>query len=161
MYNSVEVAWKMLIAAHQQNLPLSHLKLQKLVYIAHGYLLAWKMKPLINDAVEAWSYGPVIPSIYHEFKQYGSSNIPIVNVDFPTNLDNDEDAKAVIKGVLDLYGNLDAITLVNLTHQPNTPWGDAWHNLGGSAVYSFQIDNESIKNHYRKVLADPANAGGL
>ncbi|MFM5394192.1 Panacea domain-containing protein [Aeromonas veronii] len=162
MYRAVDVAWKMLKVAHSKGIQLSHLQLQKLVYIAHGYLLGWKLTPLIQENVEAWNYGPVISSIYHEFKECGDNKIILNNnAEFATELDNDADACAVISGVLDLYGRLDAMHLVNLTHQANTPWDDAWNIQGGRQYYSYPIDNELIKNHYRKVLANPTAVGGL
>lgn len=162
MYRSVDVAWKMLQLAKEKGIQLSNLQLQKLVYIAHGYLLAWKLTPLIREDVEAWNYGPVIASIYHEFKGYGDKKIFFGdNLTIPTELDNNPDTQTVINGVLDLYGRLDAIQLVNLTHQANTPWDEAWNKQGGNRYYSYTIDNELIKNHYRKVLADPSAVGGL
>lgn len=162
MYNSVDVAWRMLQLASAKGIQLSNLQLQKLVYIAHGYLLGWKHTPLIQEPVEAWAYGPVIASIYHEFKQYGDGKI-IINpgAQIGTELDRDADATSVIEGVLNLYGQLDAIHLVNLTHQPNTPWDEAWNWQGGNRYYSFPIDNELIKNHYRKVIANPQGVNGL
>lgn len=162
MYRSVDVAWKMLQIASSKGIFLSNLQLQKLVYIAHGYLLGWKLTPLIQENVEAWTYGPVIASIYHEFKDYGDRKIILSNdSELATELDGDVDACKVINGVLDLYGRLDAMHLVNLTHQENTPWDEAWNKQGGRRYYSYPIDNELIKNHYRKVIANPAAVGGL
>ena len=160
MYHSVEVAWKMLQIAQTKSMQLSNLQLQKLVYIAHGYLLGWKNKALISDPVEAWNYGPVVSPIYHEFKQFGDRKIP-VSTDIRTALDNDEEATSVIDGVLNLYGHLDAVKLVNLTHQSNTPWDIAWNKEGGKHSYSYSIDNEIIKNHFRKAISDPHSVGGL
>lgn len=160
MYRSVDVAWKMLQIAKDKGISLSNLQLQKLVYIAHGYLLGWKLTPLIQEPVEAWTYGPVIAPIYHEFKDYGDRKIE-VGPPVVTELDNDEDACAVIASVLDLYGRMDAMSLVNLTHQTNTPWDEAWNKQGGRNYYSYSIDNELIKNHFRKAIANPAGVSGL
>lgn len=160
MYHSVEVAWKMLQIAQSKGISLSNLQLQKLVYIAHGYLLGWKNKALIVEPIEAWNYGPVVNPIYHQFKDYGDGKIPVWS-DVRTELDSDDDATAVIDGVLGLYGNMDAIQLVNLTHQPGTPWDIAWNIQGGKRYFSYPIDNEIIKNHFRKVIADPQGVGGL
>jgi len=44
------------------------MKLQKLVYYAHGWHLALNNEPLIDEQVECWQYGPVISSLFHEFK---------------------------------------------------------------------------------------------
>src|ERR1700738_4990459 len=51
------------------------MKLIKTVFIAHGFYLATKDKPLINEFVQAWKYGPVIDSVYHEFKGLGHKSI--------------------------------------------------------------------------------------
>ena len=37
----------------------------KLVYLAHGWMLGFTSRALINEAVEAWTYGPVVPSTYY------------------------------------------------------------------------------------------------
>lgn len=50
---------------------LTQLKLQKLCAYAQGYCLALTGKPLFNENIEAWKHGPVIPSLYRQFKAYG------------------------------------------------------------------------------------------
>lgn len=161
MYRSIDVAWKMLLLAKSKGINLSNLQLQKLVYIAHGYLLGWKDKPLIQESVEAWTYGPVINPIYHEFKEYGDRKISLGDGAIRTELDEDVDATSVIDGVLTLYGKLDAMSLVNLTHQQSTPWDEVWHRQGGKSYYSVPINNDLIKDHFRKVIADPNSVSGL
>ena len=48
------------------------LKVQKLVYFAHGWHLAFLSQPFILEDVEAWKYGPVVPELYRDFKKFGS-----------------------------------------------------------------------------------------
>ena len=55
--------------------PPTPMQLLKLVYIAHGWNLAINDRPLINDRVEAWRYGPVIPKIYQDLKQWGNTPV--------------------------------------------------------------------------------------
>lgn len=50
--------------AQEEQIPLTLMKIIKLVYIAHGWHLAHKKSPLISEPVEAWPYGPVVPSVY-------------------------------------------------------------------------------------------------
>src|SRR5258708_4237314 len=84
--------WKTLAAANfflakglEDGVSIDPLKLQKLVYFAHGWHLAVTGKPLIDEYVEAWPYGPVIPSLYHRFKSYGADPITdLVYVRGPT-----------------------------------------------------------------------------
>ena len=37
----------------------------KLVYLCHGWCLGFTGEALINEPVEAWTYGPVVPTVYH------------------------------------------------------------------------------------------------
>lgn len=69
--------------AREDGVDLSPMKLQKLIYFAHGWHLAIYGEPLIDESVEAWAWGPVISSIYHDFKKYGRDPItsPAVVVD--------------------------------------------------------------------------------
>ena len=53
----------------------TNMQIQKMVYIAHGYMLGAYGRPLISENVEAWKWGPVIPSLYRRFKKYGSDLI--------------------------------------------------------------------------------------
>ena len=62
---------------------MSNLKLQKLVYYAQGYHLALFNKEFFSDEIEAWEHGPVVPQLYHCYKQYGSGAIAI-----PENIDS-------------------------------------------------------------------------
>jgi len=54
---------------------ISNLKLQKLLYYAQGIHLALYGKPLFNDPIEAWQYGPVVDSVYQTYKTNGSDAI--------------------------------------------------------------------------------------
>ena len=45
-----------------------------MVYVAHARSLGWRNKPLISGRIEAWHYGPVIPSIY-----YGLARTTVTN----------------------------------------------------------------------------------
>jgi uncharacterized phage-associated protein len=51
---------------------ISNMKLQKLLYYQQGFHLAYFGKPLFEEDIEAWMYGPVVPSVYSHFKTEGS-----------------------------------------------------------------------------------------
>ena len=47
---------------------MSHKKLQKLCYYAQAWYVTIKNKPLFEDDIEAWVHGPVVPSLYSQYK---------------------------------------------------------------------------------------------
>ncbi len=52
------------------------MKLHKLLYYAAGWHLGFTGEPLFDEDIEAWQYGPVVPSIYlaSECVFHGSSH---------------------------------------------------------------------------------------
>jgi uncharacterized phage-associated protein len=75
--------------------------------------------PLFEEDVEAWSYGPVVKEIYHEYKKYGNGAIPQPENDFDCNLTKEQ--TDLIIEVFDVYGGLSASKLMNMTHE-ELPW---------------------------------------
>ena len=51
------------------------MKVQKLVYYAHGWHLGLADAPLIGELVEAWRWGPVIRSLYAALAEFGNQPI--------------------------------------------------------------------------------------
>ena len=81
---------------------ISNLKLQKLLYYAQGFNLAINGEPLFMEPIEAWTHGPVVKALYHEYKDYGAQNI---NRPEKIDLDEyDEEAKALLDEVWEVYG---------------------------------------------------------
>lgn len=124
---------------------LSNLKLQKMVYYAQGFHLALTGVPLFDDPIEAWEHGPVVPSLYQRFKQYGSGPIPQpengIDVDsYP------EEVRDLLDEVFQVYGQYSAWKLRNMTHA-EPPWIDA-HNISPSTV----ISHESMKSYFQNLV---------
>ena len=98
---------------------ISNLQLQKLVYYAQGFTLAVTGKPLFNEEIEAWQHGPVVPDLYHKYKDHGAYGIPA-----PTNVDFSKfssEIKEILDEVYDVYGQFSAWKLRNMTHE-EAPW---------------------------------------
>jgi len=104
---------------------ISNLKLQKLLYYAQGFNLALYDESLFPESIEAWTHGPVVPEVYHEYKDFGSNAIPMPsNVDFSK---YDEQTIDLLNEVYSVYGQFSAWKLRNMTHDEE-PWKNA--NLG-------------------------------
>lgn len=135
------------------------MKLQKLVYISHGWNLAILVDPLISQAVKAWKYGPVIPDLYHEFKEFGAD--PIARkarrvdpetgslVDFPAEIASE--TVQVVDRVWDSYKDYTGVQLSTLTHQPGTPWHQVMEFRKRHPNASLWIPNKLIRDHYLKL----------
>lgn len=152
MHPALDVAYQLLRLAAQRNLQLTPMQLIKLVYICHGWMLGFTKQPLIIEDVEAWKYGPVIPSIYHTFKSY--RNQPIIPPFFDISSQSFTDVEnAILEGVLNRYGSLSGPQLSTLTHAEGTPWKQTWETWGKYAP-GVVIPQKLIEQHY----ADRINA---
>ncbi len=120
-YDARTVANYFLELADHDHIPVGPLKLQKLVYLAHGWHLVFFGRPLIKNDVEAWRYGPVVPALYREFKEFGASPITRRARGFDTDT-LDEDAKRLIDAVWNKYKMLSAAQLSAITHERNSAW---------------------------------------
>lgn len=134
--NALSVANYFIMLAKKEDTPITQLGLMKRVYIAHGFSLAIHRKSLLDkrfDKVEAWKYGPVIPSVYHSFKQYKAAPIAeqtvVMEWDdvknepvFVTPILEDSDAVSIVEMVWKRYHEYSDSELVALTHRPGTPW---------------------------------------
>ena len=69
-YTAAHIANYILRYFHVNKKEITHLKLQKLLYIAYGWnLVLNKEHPrLFDESIQAWKLGPVIPSVYYYYK---------------------------------------------------------------------------------------------
>ena len=101
---------------------ITNMKLQKLLYYAQcAHLAMHGGEPLFDDGIEAWAHGPVVPSIYRAYKQYGSSQIP-PDPDFDGTA-IDEETTSLLRDVYATFGQFSAWKLRNMTHA-EAPWKD-------------------------------------
>lgn len=116
-------------------IPLTHLKLQKILYYVTTEFLKRDsdIDYLYSEKVEKWQFGPVISSVYNEFKTYGGKPIksPTSNIvfseddldfeirefDIATFEKNHPSLVEVAKKVIEKLIIKDAFTLVDMTHQ--------------------------------------------
>ncbi|HDU2394374.1 Panacea domain-containing protein [Klebsiella quasipneumoniae subsp. similipneumoniae] len=156
MYSPVQVANAFVVQSLQHNKALTHMQVQKLAYIAHGYYLALTGRPLLNELVSAWKYGPVIPGMYDAFKNYGNKPITSLAMSPYGYAQLDPQAESVIGAVYKFYGDKDGIELSQLTHMPGTPWSQAYDGYRSTI-----ISNEVIRDYYDNLLKNQQACSGL
>ena len=144
--SAIEVANEIIRVSREKGKSISNMKLQKLLYLAQGIHLALKSDtPLFSDPVEAWKYGPVIPSVYHKFKIYFSGDIPADHPFTGGTVPLDAEQKKLIGRVVELYGDLSAISLSNFTHLPESPWSAVYN----ADTFSAEIPPPAIATYFR------------
>lgn len=122
------------------------LQLIKLVFLCHGWMLALHNKPLIHEPVEAWKYGPVVPSIYHGFKYFRSDPIAVDTMGLERYL-ADEELETIDRVNLS-YSDYSGTDLSGITHQRGTPWDQTVRARGVGSV----IENSTIRDFYCNLL---------
>lgn len=147
-YSATEVAKyfiylssKRVVGENEEREGVTNLKLQKILYLAQAYFLAKVGRPLFVDSIEAWEFGPVVPSVYHKLKKYKGEAM-IATEDKAEISDED---KELLKKVWDAFGGYSASRLVDITHA-HTPWKEASKSL------TKKISNKAIGEYYTPLL---------
>jgi uncharacterized phage-associated protein len=141
---------------------LTPMHIQKLVYYAHAWHLAVDVsgRPLIDEPLEAWNYGPVIRSLYREFKDFGDAPItrrameidpntldlvaPSVDSEIHSGLDPDL-VNQLLNRVWQIYKDYTAIQLSNSSHEHGEPWRQIWERHNRKIPRAVHIPNELIR----------------
>ncbi len=158
--NASLIANAFIDVANKDGRDITLLGLIKRVYIAHGLSLAILNKGLLDkrfDKVEAWKYGPVIPSIYHSFKHFGSNPITEKVGIFNWNTFLYEEIPCltasseleVVQAVWRNYKDFSDNDLVTLLHEKGTPW-DYCYKKGENV----EIPDYVTKTYYELLLKE-------
>lgn len=142
MLNTQTIANTFLLLGFEENITITPMKMQKLVYFLYKDYLQSTGNSLFTERFEKWKYGPVLPSLYYEFSSFGASPISrfardakgcaeIIDLEKPSLL-----ADSVNK-VWRQYRHYSAVDLSSLTHR----CGSAW-----SKTQSYTLNDEDIKN---------------
>lgn len=157
-YRALDVARYIINYSNEKDYGVSNLKLQKLLYFVQAYYLMCD-EICFNEEIEAWSFGPVVPIVYREFKRFGGCDIPTVKdyieitggdvwtartVPYKDTIKKND--KGIIEAVIDKFANYSATDLVRLTHS-QAPWRDAYVR-GLSNI----IKKESIREYFNGEL---------
>lgn len=114
----------------------------KLPYICHGWMLGLHGQSLIDEPVEAWKYGPVIPSIYQTYRAFGGNPITTHAKEY---LELSTVQSELIKQVAEGYQDYVGWQLSAITHKNGTPWHEVYQD--GAGLFSI-IPNEIIQKYY-------------
>lgn len=158
-YDGRAIANFVLDLSDSQGRSVTNLALQKIVYFCHVWSLIELRRPLIRHKFEAWEFGPVLPYLYREFKNYDRA--PIVGrarqID-PTDGKHrvvrysfDSETESLLRKISAFYCRLRPSDLVELSHAEGGPWHSVW-NHGGNVNPGMKIDDAKIVEFYSKAV---------
>lgn len=142
-YDAVYIARKVINMTNtEQGDSITNLKLQKLLYYLQGFWLAYYGVPLFVDDIEAWMYGPVVPSVYDAFKERGNRAIEPTEEELPLDTADEE---SFFREVYDTYSQFSAVALMGMTHG-EAPWSTT--SMGRGSV----IGKDKLMEFFKKRL---------
>lgn len=154
MYPASIIAYAFVKKGIDEKRPVTQMKLQKLLYFAHGLHLAAYKKELIEEPIYAWKFGPVVSEIYHQYKLYGSNPISdfncVLGASYSDNMLSvlNNEATTVINETWELLKGYDAIKLSNWTHLKGSPW-ERYFKPG---INDVEIPKEAMEEYFKQYL---------
>lgn len=130
-----------------ENIPVSPMKLQKLIYFIYRDYLQRTNTPLFTEEFQTWQYGPVLRSVYDEFKTFRAN--PIMRFAKTANDEvyiineaADDNLCASINNVWGKYKYGDGISLSKITHLEGSAWRKAYESQ------RLTLDDEDIRDDH-------------
>ncbi len=160
-YSAVQIANEFIARGVEDEIKdMTNMKIQKLVYFAHGYFLAIYDRPLIREEFEVWKHGPVVRQLYEKCKEVilqegwkrdHSFNKPLkVQDDHIVRVrENDTDAICVVNSVWRSCKEYRASYLRRLTHFFDSPWTITLDRKGPYAI----ILNSDITDYFKNLMS--------
>ncbi|UTH16172.1 Panacea domain-containing protein [Macrococcus epidermidis] len=142
-----ELAKHILHIAHESDNPITNLQLQKIMYFTLGYMIKENIsvdfaKQLFDSTkMEAWLYGPVVPEIYNDYKEFKSSPISDEG-QISQHLNDYSEINDVITHMI----NLNPFDLVEISHKHKF-WDenkDRIKTFSSKPVYNFRDLEEAF-----------------
>jgi uncharacterized phage-associated protein len=124
---------------------LCNMRLQKLVYYTQAWHLAASGVPLFTDRIEAWEHGPVVRSLYNQFKTHKLA-IPPSEGSVADDLSLGD--REFIESIWNRYKDFSGTGLRNLTHR-EAPWSEAWSKRDPNDRYSnIEITQDAMRTFF-------------
>ena len=138
---------------------ISNQKIQKLCYLAQGWSLAKLDRPLFDDAIEAWGFGPTIFPLFRRFSPYRWGALDTQNLRTDPHEELDAEELELLDWVWEKYGHYSGSKLEDLVCR-QTPWKEAHdENAPPLGRCKEEITQESMRAYFLKQMPKPRARG--
>ncbi|MCD5090486.1 DUF4065 domain-containing protein [Enterococcus hirae] len=143
--------------------PITNLELQKYLYFVNAKFLCESGKPLFEEPIEKWKFGPVVSEVYHEYKNNKGNKIMELSEHETINFNEDgikienncfdeksipDEIKNSIRDSIENLSNYTSYELVEETHKHNEWKNDEERILRG--VPHLVYNQEALKNYFKE-----------
>lgn len=133
----------------QSGKEITNLYLQKILYYVKGIGALFTGEEIIPESCEAWRYGPVFPTVYEKYKEFGKEEITLtLSEEYVKGLLTEEE-KEVADYVLGTFGIYSEWFLKKLTHLEK-PWVVATNGLREDDACRNTMDDDVIRNFFQQ-----------
>lgn len=140
-YSARSIASSLVKLSTEHKLWISNLKLQKLLYFSWiEYYREHNGAYLFNDDIEAWKYGPVVPSVYYEY-WCNASNTLFVPKRSPEIVD--EDTQKFLLKMLRKFNDKGVGCMIELSHRTK-PWIDNYEVRAKNTIPMKAMKEEAL-----------------
>lgn len=156
-YSANIIAKEIINYSNRRCFAISNLKLQKVLYFIQAIFLNEYNRACFTDNIEAWTLGPVVPSVYRQYKIFGANSIPetvfnknnFASIFTAASFDSNEFISpsdvSIIHDIVDSLSSYSATELVEITHS-QSPWKESY-----MPRFNNIISNESILEYFRSI----------
>lgn len=132
--NANDLALIILHKCHEKNIYVTNQRLQKLLYFVQALYVKHYDRFLFLDEIEAWAYGPAVPSVYSTYRRYGGTLIGDVKeyIDFHfvkhtlNEVKISEEDERLIESVIKMTAEISTSELIDISmHQ--SPWIETYN----------------------------------
>jgi uncharacterized phage-associated protein len=131
--------------------PLTHLHLQKLLYLVQGWSLAEWNTPMFDEEVEAWPDGPVVQEVWKRFEQYPKHKA--IDPDEAPPFDHLSPSQLeMVRAVWEAYRGYTGPLLRDMTHTRG-PWRKTRRGIGDDAKCKRSIPEADMRSFFKSELS--------
>lgn len=141
---ATDIAEAVLCIAKRRGIRIDSLKLQKLLYFAQALSLVRNNKRIFRNLILAWKHGPVVRSVYNQYKHSGKKHLHCSHEAIVDSLTKKD--VQVIEDTLETFKNYTGGQLTDITHK-HRPWKDVFEEDKNK-----QITPKRLKEYYTHVL---------
>lgn len=146
---AIQVA-DMLILRHGNNIGITNLILNNLVYLTQVEALRATGNPIFSDRIEAWDCGPVEPEVYAACHKFGFERVPTPKEAAAV----DGRMAAIVDATVKKYGRLNAFDLMELSHREGSAWRTIYkHGKRAEITVQAILDSNDGLNLPKRTLA--------